>query len=223
MRMVSRPSDPCDIPSPLDPRSLNLPNAITLSRLLLALVLFVLIDVDGWWRTAAVVFVLAAFTDFLDGYLARRYGQVTILGRILDPFVDKIIICGAFIFLLKYAASGVTAWMTVVIIGREMFVTSLRAVLESVGQDFSAKLSGKIKMALQCVAVPLALLSLSPEFRESLPDRLSPAEFDRLRDLVLWLTVAVTVYSGLEYTVRGFLRLRGTADQEGPTPGTRWT
>ena len=98
--------------SVIDARSLNLPNAITLSRFVLALVLFALISFDGFWQTAAIVFVIAALTDFLDGYLARKYGQVTVLGRILDPFVDKIIICGSFIFLMAYPESGVTAWVT---------------------------------------------------------------------------------------------------------------
>ncbi len=93
--------------------------------------------------------------------------QVTVLGRILDPFVDKIIICGSFIFLLAWPKSGVTAWVTFVIVAREMFITQLRAFLEQRGTDFSAKWSGKIKMVVQCAAVPLCLLSLSRDFMES--------------------------------------------------------
>jgi CDP-diacylglycerol--glycerol-3-phosphate 3-phosphatidyltransferase len=193
-------------PELLDRRSLNLPNCITVSRFVLALVLFVLIDVEGWWRTAAALFVVAAFTDFLDGYLARRYGQVTVLGRILDPFVDKIIVCGAFIFLQGKTAgelsTGVTGWMTFVIVAREMFITSLRAVLEQHGKNFSAKWSGKIKMALQCTAVPLCLLSLSEPFLAGLEPAVSRAVFVQLRNVVLWITVGATVYSGLEYVVR---------------------
>ena len=202
-------------PAPLDRRSLNVPNLLTLSRFLLAIVLFVLIDWDGWWRLSAVVFIVAASTDFLDGYYARKYGQVTVLGRILDPFVDKIIICGSFIFLLEHPQSGVTAWMTVIIIGREMFVTSLRAILEQHGRDFSAKWSGKVKMGLQCTAVPVSLLSLSPEFRELMGGGEMAALFDVFRDIVLWVTVAVTIYSGAEYTVRGF-RMLSEATHERP-------
>ncbi|MBX3439122.1 MAG: CDP-diacylglycerol--glycerol-3-phosphate 3-phosphatidyltransferase [Planctomycetaceae bacterium] len=204
---------------PLDRRSLNVPNLLTLSRLVLAIVLFVLIDLDGWWRLSAVVFLIAASTDFLDGYYARKYGQITVLGRILDPFVDKIIICGAFIFLLKYPLSGVTAWMVVIIVGREMFVTSLRAYLESQGRDFSAKWSGKIKMLLQCAAVPLSLLSLSPEFAGS-GESAELTEFRTFRDGVLWAMVLYTFYSGVEYTVRGFQMLsRPSADgfSDGPS------
>ena len=76
------------IPEPIDGRSLNLPNLITLSRLGLAVVLFWLIYVEGFWISAAVLFVVAAATDAIDGYIARKFGQVTTLGRILDPFVD---------------------------------------------------------------------------------------------------------------------------------------
>lgn len=191
-------------PLPIDRRSLNVPNILTLSRFVLALVLFALIDYDGWWRVSAVLFVVAASTDFLDGYYARKYGQVTVLGRVLDPFVDKIIIGGSFIFLLRHPHSGVTTWMAFIIIGREMFVTSLRAILERHGTDFSAKWSGKIKMGLQCVAVPLSLLSLSPEFRNDLSGFLAPSSFDTFRDAFLWATVAFTIYSGVEYTFRGF-------------------
>jgi CDP-diacylglycerol--glycerol-3-phosphate 3-phosphatidyltransferase len=208
MTTVAAPPEPRDQrPAALiDRRALNLPNLITLSRLVLALGLFVLIDADGWWRTAAAVFIAAAATDFLDGYLARRYGQVTVLGRILDPFVDKIIICGAFIFLQEKRSaelsSGVTDWMTFVIVAREMFVTGLRSVLEQSGRDFSAKWSGKLKMLLQCMAVPLSLLSLSPEFLRDAAAWVSPAQFNGLRDAALWLAVAITVLSGLEYFVR---------------------
>ena len=208
-------------PAPLDRRSLNVPNLLTLSRFLLAIVLFALIDWDGWWRLSAVVFIVAASTDFLDGYYARKYGQVTVLGRILDPFVDKIIICGSFVFLLEHPQSGVTAWMTVIIIGREMFVTSLRAILEQHGRDFSAKWSGKVKMGLQCTAVPVCLLSLSPEFREMLGGAEMAGWFDVFRDVVLWVTVAITIYSGAEYTVRGFRMLNVAMQERSPSAPDR--
>jgi CDP-diacylglycerol--glycerol-3-phosphate 3-phosphatidyltransferase len=197
---------------PLHPDALNLPNLITLSRLVLALVLFVLIYIHDYWVTAAVVFLLAAATDALDGYLARRYGTVTALGRILDPFADKIIICGAFIFLLdkKVATpsgelwSGVNAWMVIIVVAREMFVTSLRGFLEQQGKDFSATMSGKLKMVLQCVAVTASLLSLE--------DRFSSDTFKLVRDVLLWSAVAVTVWSGLIYVVRAVAILRGTRE-----------
>ena len=208
---------------PLDRRSLNVPNALTAARLVLAFVLFVLIDLDGWWRVATGVFIVAASTDWLDGYYARKYQQVTVLGRILDPFVDKVIICGSFIFLLGVPESGVTAWMTLIIVGREMFVTNLRVFLERRGVDFSAKWSGKIKMAVQCVAVPASLLSLSPEFRLGWDGTLSDGSLVLTRDVVLWCAVVVTAYSGLEYTVRGFRLLNTAAQQAEPTDGSPLT
>ncbi len=197
----------------IDARSLNLPNAITLSRFVLALILFALISFDGYWQTSAIVFVIAAMTDFLDGYLARKYGQVTVLGRILDPFVDKIIICGSFIFLMAWPKSGVTAWVTFAIIAREMFITQLRAFMEQRGTDFSAKWSGKIKMGFQCLAVLLALLSLSPEFLSNWQALISESQLVWLRDIAIWATVAITVYSGVEYSWRAFHILRHPASE----------
>jgi len=184
--------------------SLNWPNAITMSRLILALVLFALIDYRGYWKTSVVVFVVAAATDALDGFIARRYGMVTVLGRILDPFVDKFIICGAFIFLLAKTGSGINAWMVMIVIGREMFVTGLRGFLEQQGKDFSAAWSGKVKMGLQCVAVVASLMSLAPEITESA----YADQFFLLRDILLWGAVIATVWSGLIYIVRGAKLLR---------------
>lgn len=208
-------------PAVLGRESLNLPNAITVSRLILALILFVVIQSGSNWIVAATLFVVAASTDWLDGYLARKYGQVTTLGRILDPFVDKFIVGGAFLFLLEkngtLAAngsdnasasvlhSGVTAWMVIIVIGREMFVSSLRGFLEQQGKDFSASLSGKAKMMLQCVAVTACLLSMSP--------RLHWNWLPVTRDVLLWLAVIVTVYSGFIYVVRAGQLLRGPDEE----------
>ncbi len=196
-------------PITLGRESLNLPNFITASRLVLALLLFAMIDHGGYWIASAAMFVVAASTDWLDGYLARKYGQVTTLGRILDPFVDKIIVGGAFLFLLEKNGtgtaenaiqSGVTAWMAMAVIGREMFISSLRGFLEQQGKDFSASFSGKAKMTLQCVAVTASLLSLSPDVDWPW---LIPA-----RDVLLWSAVGVTIWSGLVYVVRAVKLLR---------------
>ncbi|MEQ8634826.1 CDP-diacylglycerol--glycerol-3-phosphate 3-phosphatidyltransferase [Gimesia maris] len=187
----------------LGPEIWNLPNLITVSRLVLALVLFVIIYLEGWWKTSAAIFILAAATDFLDGYFARKYNQVTTLGRILDPFVDKIIICGAFIFLLERGpATGINAWFVLIIIGREMFITSLRGFLEQHGRDFSASWSGKIKMGVQCVAVVLCLLSLSPEAP------FNSSAFFLLRDISVWSAALITLYSGVDYVFRASRILR---------------
>lgn len=180
--------------------SLNLPNAITLSRFVLSLILFALIDQGEYWLVATGLFVFAAATDWLDGFLARRYGQVTALGRILDPFVDKIIVGGTFLFLLEKNGtpgepdSGVTAWMVIAVIGREMFISSLRGFLEQQGKDFSASWSGKAKMMLQCMAVTAALLSMSSQ--------LDWPWLESTRDFLLWSAVAVTIWSGMIYVLR---------------------
>jgi CDP-diacylglycerol--glycerol-3-phosphate 3-phosphatidyltransferase len=197
------------VPAPLTRNALSLPNLITISRLFIAVGLFWLIYAytedppRGYWLTATALFLLAAGTDFLDGLIARRWGLVTTLGRILDPFADKIIICGVFIFLQdRNLDSGVTAWMTTIVIGREMFVTSLRGFLEKHGRDFSAALSGKIKMIMQCIAVTAALMSLSPAVQSAFP------QFNVLRDVLIWLTIAATVWSGLLYIWRAYQMLR---------------
>ncbi|WP_339727879.1 CDP-diacylglycerol--glycerol-3-phosphate 3-phosphatidyltransferase [uncultured Gimesia sp.] len=187
----------------LGPEIWNLPNLITLSRLVLALILFVMIYLEGWWKTSATLFIVAAATDFLDGYFARKYNQVTTLGRILDPFVDKIIICGAFIFLLERGPeTGINAWFVLIIIGREMFITSLRGFLEQHGRDFSASWSGKIKMGVQCVAVVLSLLSLSPD------SPFNTSGFMLLRDISIWSAALITLYSGIDYVFRAARMLR---------------
>jgi CDP-diacylglycerol--glycerol-3-phosphate 3-phosphatidyltransferase len=179
---------------------LNVPNVLTATRLALAIGVFVLIP----WRqyaAAIAVFVLAASTDWIDGWWARKYGQVTKLGRIFDPFVDKIIICGTFIFLAAERGSGILPWMAVVVVGREMLVTAIRGFIEQQGGDFSAKLLGKLKMVFQCLAVVASLaalrhFALAGSAEGPLPDWL----FWTLH-LSVWLAVITTVWSGLEYVV----------------------
>ena len=123
----------------------NVPNSLTAVRFLLSIVVFVLIPLD-LYIPALIVFIIAASTDWVDGYWARKYGQVTQLGRIFDPFVDKFIICGTFIFLVAERSSGIHAWVAVLVTMREMGVTVIRSFLEQQGKDFSAKWAGKWKM-----------------------------------------------------------------------------
>lgn len=174
----------------------NLPNQLTIARLVLAIVLFGLITYQ-YWLTGLVVFVVAAATDWLDGYFARKYALVTVLGRILDPFVDKIIICGTFICLVaEYPRSGIAGWMAVVIIGRELLITALRSFLEQQGADFSASMSGKLKMVVQCIAAGVSLFALSYA-ADSEPDWIK-----LLLPVSVWSALALTVYSGIEYVRR---------------------
>src|SRR5437763_2756013 len=139
-------------PPPRRPPIVNLPNILTTSRFFLALVLFVLIGLEQWlW--CLVVFALAALTDYLDGYLARKQGLTSTLGRNLDPLVDKILIGGAFIFLLPVPGSGLSAWIVTVVVARELTITVLRSFLEGQGAKFGADWLGKLKMWLQCIAL----------------------------------------------------------------------
>jgi CDP-diacylglycerol---glycerol-3-phosphate 3-phosphatidyltransferase len=187
----------------------NLPNQLTSLRLLLSVVMFGFITID-WYLTSFVMFIIAAGTDWLDGYYARKYGQVTTLGRILDPFADKVIICGTFIFLvadpnMRDVAYGLRAWMVVVIVGRELLVTALRSFIEDRGADFSAKMSGKLKMVLQCVAAGACLFYLYLAYKE--PPTAHAADWVWwILVISVWSSVVLTVYSGLVY-IRAAVRL----------------
>ncbi len=179
----------------------NVPNQLTTARLFLAIVLFVLIAFQ-YFLAGTIVFAIAAGTDWLDGYWARRYGQVTNLGRILDPFVDKFIVCGTFVFLVAEPESGVRAWMAVVIVGRELLVTALRSYLEGEGADFSASMSGKLKMVAQCLAAVISLYALylgTPR----------PEGLEWAVTISIWAAVLMTIYSGGVYVHRAIGLLRG--------------
>jgi CDP-diacylglycerol--glycerol-3-phosphate 3-phosphatidyltransferase len=187
-------------------RVLNVPNMVTISRLILAVVLFGLLSA-GSYTAALVTFIVAASTDWVDGYWARKYGQVTQLGRILDPFADKMIICGTFIYLAAAPqlpdgtpASGVVAWMATVILARELAVTALRSFIEQNGGDFSAKWAGKWKMVFQCLAAGFSIGKLqwfdatTRSFAADLPTWVGSG-----LNVTLWVALALTIYSGLEY------------------------
>lgn len=164
----------------------NVPNQITIARLLLTVALFVLLGAKLYF-VALAVFLLAAGTDWLDGYLARRYQQITQLGRILDPFADKLLICGTLIFLAAIPGSQVAAWVAVIVVARELLITAIRSFLEQQGQDFSAKLAGKLKMVLQSALVVASLVLLG--LAEAAPNWL-PA--------LVWVLAVVTVLSTLQ-------------------------
>jgi len=182
----------------------NVPNALTSVRFALAIAVVVLIPLD-YFGSAMVVFLVAASTDWMDGYWARKYGQVTKVGRIFDPFVDKIIICGSFIALVEVAGSGIASWMATVVVARELLVTSLRGIIEGGGGDFSASQLGKWKMVLQCAAVVAVLLCL----------QFNPAAMwlQMTTTLLIWSAVLLTVYSGCDYilTAARVMRKQGDA------------
>lgn len=185
---------------PVGSQVVNVPNTISFLRLLLAIGVGVLIEVESF-TLAWIVFVFAASTDFVDGYWARRFNQVTKLGRILDPFVDKIIITAAMVALVGVAQSGVAAWMVTVIVGRELLVTSLRGMVEGSGGDFSARPLGKWKMLAQCVAVVACLILAS--YAEP------PSWLFWSSRICLWFSIFLTIASGVDYVLQVVRMSRG--------------
>lgn len=192
--------------------TLNVANQITLARLGLAIVFFCLLAMYSQrepepWKldVATVLFILAAGTDFLDGWIARKYGMTTPLGRMLDPLVDKVLICGSFILLAGSTfvdarginVSRVEGWMVVVIVGRELLVTGLRGFSESAGQSFAATIYGKIKMWVQSIAVPIILFLVARD------GAVLPADAAGWVIIILvWMTVVVTALSMAAYLFR---------------------
>jgi CDP-diacylglycerol--glycerol-3-phosphate 3-phosphatidyltransferase len=193
----------------------NVPNILTIARLVLSVICFVCLTFD-WFLASLVLFAIAAGTDWVDGFYARRYGQITQLGRILDPFADKIIICGTFTFLaavppvfsergLDSSASEIWAWMAVVVVAREILVTALRSFFEEHGSDFSAKWSGKWKMVFQCAAVAMSLWRLWYYQFDSrgMSWGVTPsASVTWTLRLLVWIAVVMTIYSGWVYVRR---------------------
>ncbi len=182
---------------------LNVPNSLSMLRLILAIAVGVLIEYQQF-TTAWIIFIVAASTDFVDGYWARRFNQITKLGRILDPFVDKIIITAAMVALVGVPASGVAAWMVTVIIGRELLVTSLRGMVEGRGGDFSARWLGKWKMLFQCIAVVACLILASAT-------EPAPPWLWWTARVSLWLAIAMTIASGIDYVAQAVKVSRASA------------
>jgi CDP-diacylglycerol--glycerol-3-phosphate 3-phosphatidyltransferase len=189
---------------PSRPPVFNLPNQLTAARFFLALILFGFIAAGSWvWCT--VIFAVAALTDWLDGFLARRQGLTSTLGRNLDPLVDKVLICGAYIFLLPYGmaekgAEWLLPWMVTVVVARELIITSLRGFLEARGATFGADWLGKLKMVLQCAALFAVFVFL--HVRDA--GYSEPADWlsGTVRDGLIYAMLAATALSGLQYLWR---------------------
>lgn len=179
-----------------------LPNQLTASRLVLGVVLFFLIDREQWgW--CFPVFTVAAVTDWLDGYMARKQNLVSSLGRSFDPLVDKVLICGAYIFLLPRGTDQgwLTPWMVTVVVGRELIITGLRSFIENSGAAFGADWLGKLKTCLQFAA----LFAIFAVLHESAATGTLLAN---LRDGFIYAMLAATALSGLQYLWRAAHLLR---------------
>ncbi|MFT4114224.1 CDP-diacylglycerol--glycerol-3-phosphate 3-phosphatidyltransferase [Silvibacterium sp.] len=145
---------------------MNLPNSITMSRIISVPLLIWMLSPHfhgaGWYGSAEIitslVFILISISDGVDGYLARRRGQITTMGMLLDPLADKLLIASAYIALVQYNPHVVKPWIAVVVIGREFLVTGLRSIASSEGFTISASDLGKLKTVIQIVSVVAAVL-----------------------------------------------------------------
>ena len=199
----------------------HVPNLLTTGRLLLAGVFFGLLGYyqyqgrggPGLLNWAFFIYLIALFTDFLDGYLARLWKVEGAFGRVVDPFVDKVLVIGSFIFFAGknfiipgagengvYTITGVVPWMVVVILARELLVTSFRGLGEGSGQNFGAAFSGKVKMVVQSITILIVLIYVN-YFAPHIGTGHEPM-VKLIRDLCVWTTVAVTVLSGFAYVQR---------------------
>jgi CDP-diacylglycerol--glycerol-3-phosphate 3-phosphatidyltransferase len=213
------------------------PNALTSVRLILACVFFLMLS---WYQYqgrgdptflnfALAVYLIAIATDFLDGYLARRWQVESAFGRVVDPLVDKVLVLGSFAFfagknfiipdsdaiapgphpipgMVVHTITGVAPGIVVILLARELLVTSLRGSAESGGHAFGAAFSGKAKMVLQSLTILVILIYVN--YRQQLRD----ADWERpaalLRDICIWATVIVTVFSGALYVRRAVTLFR---------------
>lgn len=187
-------------------RRVNLPNAITLSRLVLTGIFVAAVGFPGdpGYAIALATFSIAAATDWLDGYLARKMGLVTPLGKLLDPLADKILVCAAFVFFSAQPVGGYhcPVWVTALIIAREFLVTGLRQIAVEAGQLLAADRLGKWKTTFQLIFCITGLVWLTFEKSNGgvaglLRDLADPAGW--LRPVSLWAAMALTMISGWNY------------------------
>jgi CDP-diacylglycerol--glycerol-3-phosphate 3-phosphatidyltransferase len=180
-------------------RWLTLPNLLTLARLPLAIVLFVCIAYQ-WWLAGLIVFALASLTDWADGFFARWLNLQSALGRSLDPLVDKVLVGGAFIFLIPVKGSELAPWMVTVVVGRELIITGLRGIMEAKGIKFGADMLGKLKMVLQC-AVLIAVLGILWLQRQAWSEPWRPGLW-WLQICLIYAMLIATVLSGGQYILK---------------------
>ncbi len=188
----------------------NLPNSLTIFRIFLVpvLVVVLLTKFEGKEIWAVAIFLVAASTDALDGYLARLRGQVTALGTLLDPVADKLLVSAALISLVEEGLAP--AWMVVIIVGRELAVSGLRSLASQRGIQIAASVWGKFKMISQVLAIVLLIL-----------DRKLPLPFSRSGETMLWVVVVLAVFSATDYFVKFYRSLGFAEPSEQRGPGDR--
>ena len=178
---------------------LNIPNIITMVRIAAIPLLCVLLlspeRETGFW--AAALFAAASVTDWLDGYLARRMGIVTVFGKFLDPIADKLIVMAALIMILPFGR--VPAWMVLVILGREMIITGLRGIASTEGIVIPASNLGKFKTIFQLVAIIGLLLHYDYQWFFSIDHPLLVVNMHNVGMFYLWIATVITIWSGFDY------------------------
>lgn len=167
---------------------MNLPNLITVGRMVLIPVFVVLYLTPGMNIAAVVVFAIAALSDAVDGYIARKYNLITNFGKFMDPLADKMLTCAGFVLLV--GAGRMPAWVCILVLAREFMVTGLRTVAVEQGVVIAASMAGKVKTTVQMVGLVVMLLSLSAAWT------LGPLSVDAVLNGAI---AVVTVWSGLEY------------------------
>lgn len=171
---------------------MNVPNLLTIGRMVMVpfFMIALLADTPQTRLIATGLFILASMTDWLDGYLARKNNQITNFGKIMDPLADKVLTAAAMICLVQLG--DIPAWIVVVILFREYAITGLRSVAAAEGVVVAASIWGKLKTVSQMIA--LVLLLLNPQLQGLLPINLGM--------VVLYIALALTVYSGIDYVVK---------------------
>lgn len=175
-------------------KKLNLPNKLTLLRLMLVpfFTAFMLINNKYGYFVALLIYVVASFTDFLDGKIARSRGLVTDFGKFLDPIADKVLVLSALVCLIPLKLCSPV--VVIIVLAREFIVSSLRLIAASNSIVIAAGKSGKVKTAAQMITTVtvLALLSIKSVFEISVP-------VEVISNILMWATSAIVVYSGTEY------------------------
>lgn len=179
-------------------KNLNLPNQLTISRILVVPILVAVLSFGTEWTclAAGILFALAGFTDLVDGYLARKENQVTSLGKFLDPLADKVLVCSVLVMLVQLGR--VSAWIAIVIICRDLMVTGLRAVAADKGTVIAADNYGKLKTVLQLIALEPLILHYT---WFGIP-------LHSLGIFLLYIALALTVFSGCKYFMNFFRNWR---------------
>ncbi|HEY1684607.1 MAG TPA: CDP-alcohol phosphatidyltransferase family protein [Tepidisphaeraceae bacterium] len=206
----------------------HIPNALTGTRLVLGVIFFIMLSYyqyEGrgdptFLNIALLVYVIAVITDYFDGYLARKWSVEGAFGRIVDPFVDKVLVLGSFAFfagknfiiqdtiasaaehvMVVRTISGVPPGVVVILLARELLVTSLRGESEAAGQSFGAKFVGKFKMGVQSTTIFVILIYVNYFRQFQLWGCETPIRY--FRNFCIWTTVIVTLYSAWEYLRAG--------------------